>query len=80
MSEKEESKKILEVDRLSLELAKMNEKLSTVQVEKSIAYNELAKLHYRYLVLQVYMKYGLTENETINEVGEIITQDKEKVV
>lgn len=64
--------KMQESDRLSLELAKLNRKLALAEAQTALAKNENAELSYKYVVLQIYMKYGLTEKDAINENGEII--------
>lgn len=64
--------KIDEVDRLTIELAKANRKTILAQAEKALAQNETAELAYKYVILQIYMKYGLTASDAINEKGEIL--------
>lgn len=64
--------KLSEVDRLALELAKANKKIALTQAEKAIAQNETSELAYKYVVLQLYMKYGLTEVDAISEAGDIL--------
>jgi hypothetical protein len=63
---------IQEADRLALELAKMNKRLAAVNAEKALAQNETADIHYKYVVLQVYMKYNLTPNDSIDDDGNIL--------
>jgi len=63
---------IQETDRLALELAKMNKRLAAVNAEKALAQNETADIHYKYVVLQVYMKYNLTPNDSIDDDGNIL--------
>lgn len=64
--------KISEVDRMALELSKSNKKVALAQAEKAVAQNETAELAYKYIVLQLYMKYKLTEQDAINENGDIL--------
>jgi hypothetical protein len=64
--------KISEQDRMALEVAKANKKTAIAQAEKAIAQNETAELAYKYTVLQIYMKYGLTEADALTEGGDII--------
>jgi hypothetical protein len=66
------SEKLLDTDRMALELAKANRKTALAQAEKALAQNETAELAYKYVVLQLYMKYGLTESDAISEAGEIL--------
>jgi len=69
---KQHNPRIAEEDRLALELAKANKKAALAQAEKAMAQNETAELAYKYVVLQIYMKYGLTESDAFTESGEII--------
>lgn len=64
--------KLQETDRLLLELAKANRKTALAIAEKAIAQNETSEVQYRYTILQLYMKYGLGEQDAINEQGEIL--------
>lgn len=64
--------KLSEVDRLALELSKANRRIALVQAEKAIAQNETSEMAYKYVVLQLYMKYGLTEFDAISEAGDIL--------
>lgn len=66
------NEKLLDVDRLTLELAKLNRKIALAQAEKALAQNETSEISYKYVVLKLYMKYGLTEEDAITESGEII--------
>lgn len=61
-----------ESDRAALETAKLNAKLALSEAQNAISRNELAELKYRYVVLEIYLKYGLNERDAINENGEII--------
>src|SRR6185436_5942052 len=70
--EVETKPKLQEVDRLVLEVAKANKKTALAYAEKALAQNETAELAYKYVVIQLYMKYNLTEADAINEFGEII--------
>ena len=67
-----EKEKMADVDRLALELAKANRKTALAEAQTAVAKNENAELNYRYVVLQIYMKYGLTEADAITEAGEIL--------
>ena len=64
--------RLQEVDRMTLELAKASRKVALANAEKALAQNETSELAYKYVVLQLYMKYGLTEADAITEAGEII--------
>ena len=69
---KKELSQLLEADKLALELAKMNKRLAAVNAETALAQNETADIHYKYVVLQIYMKYNLTPEDTIDEHGNIV--------
>jgi len=71
--------KLQEQDRLTLELAKMNKKMATLAAEKAIAQNETAEMQYKYVVLQLYMRYGLTAQDGIDENGNIIRGSSKEV-
>lgn len=77
MSSKEKSvekpiEKISEEDRLSLELSKSNRKVALANAEKALAQNESAEVAYRYLVLQLFVKYGLNPvTDAMQEDGTI---------
>lgn len=58
--------RITEEDLLKWELAKLNKQLAISQAETALAKSDLADLHHRYTVMQIYMKYKLTDQDTIN--------------
>lgn len=64
--------KLSETDRLALELAKARKQTALAEAKTALATNENADLSYKYVVLQLYMKYGLTEADAITEGGDII--------
>ena len=64
--------KISDLDKMTIELAKANKRAALANAEKAIAQNDNADLAYKYLVLQLYMKYNMTEADIINEQGEIV--------
>ena len=64
--------KMAEEDRLSLELAKSRRETALAQAKEALAKNENAELAYKYVVLQIYMKYGLTAADAISETGDIV--------
>lgn len=63
--------KLSDVDRMALELAKSRRQTVLAEAKTALAHNENAELAYKYVVLQLYMKYGLTEADAITEAGEI---------
>lgn len=64
--------KIDELDRMALELAKSRRQTALSDAKTALAQNETAEMAYKYVVLQIYMKYGLSEADALNENGEII--------
>lgn len=66
------NEKLSEVDRMNLELAKSKRQTALAEAKTALAQNENAELAYKYVVLQLYMKYNLTERDAISEAGEII--------
>lgn len=64
--------KLEEADRLALEVAKQKRLVALAQAERALVANEKAELEYKYVVLQLYMKNGLTSNDAISEDGSII--------
>jgi len=70
-------KKITEEDRLTIELAKSNKKIAEITMEKATVQKDLAEAYFRNLILEVYMKYGLTKNHSIDAAGNIIDSTEE---
>lgn len=65
--------RISEEDRLTLELAKANRKVALANAEKALAQNESSEVNYRYVVLQIFMKYGLNPNaDMLKEDGTLM--------
>lgn len=64
--------KMAEQDRMALELAKSKRETALAQAKEALAKNETADLAYKYVVLQLYMKYGLNANDAISENGDIV--------
>src|SRR5271157_5466039 len=64
--------KLSEVDRLNLDLAKAKRQTALSEAKTALANNENAELQFKYLVLQLYMKYGLTAQDALSEAGDII--------
>lgn len=61
-----------DMDKMILDLAKSKRQTALALAEKALAQNETAEISYKYIILQIYMKYGLTEADAINENGEIM--------
>ena len=66
------SERISEVDRMALELAKSKRETALAEAKTALANNEKADLAYRYVVLQIYMKYGMSDKDALSEGGEIV--------
>jgi len=64
--------RLVDVDKLSLDLARTKRQTALAEAKTALANNEKAELEYKYLVLQVYMKYGLTADDAISEAGDIV--------
>jgi len=65
MSDEQTVQKLEEMDRLTLALANAN-------VRAAAAQNEAAEMSRRNIVLQLYMKYSLTNDDAIDENGNIL--------
>lgn len=64
--------KLLDIDRMALELARQQRMTALAEARTAMANNEKADLAYKYVVLQLYMKYGLTDADAISETGDIV--------
>ncbi len=66
------AQKLNDVDRMALELARQRRQTALAEAKTALAQNENAELAYKYVVLQLYIKYGLTDADAISEAGDII--------
>lgn len=64
--------RLMEADKLALDLAKERRQTALAEAKTALAKNENAELAFKYVVLQLYMKYGLTDADAISDTGEII--------
>ena len=64
--------KLADVDKLTLELSRQQRQTALAEARTALAQNEKAELAYKYVVLQLYMKYGLTDADAISEAGDIV--------
>lgn len=64
--------KLMDVDRMTLELARSRRLTALAEAKTALAQSETAELAYKYVVLQLYMKYGLTDADAVSEAGDII--------
>jgi len=62
---KTEQEFISEYDKMTIELAKAKHKIATAEAKT-------AELEYKYIILKIYMKYGLTVVDGISEDGTIL--------
>lgn len=64
--------RLVEQDKAALEQLKLNRKTAILEAEKAILNSQNHDLAYTNAVLRLYMKYGLTEQDTIDESGLIV--------
>jgi len=64
--------RLLDIDRMALELARSQRQTALAEARTALAQNEKSELAYKYVVLQLYMKYGLTDADAISETGDIV--------
>lgn len=82
MEEKEEEIKstvqsLSEIDKSKIALSIMNRKLALANAQRVLAEQENAELAYKYLVVQLYMKYGLSKEHVITDNGEILLKSEQ---
>lgn len=63
---------LAELDRLALEMSTLRKSLAEANAREALAKAELAEMSFKYLVLQVYRKYGLADGDNIDSNGNII--------
>jgi hypothetical protein len=63
--------KLSDVDRLTLDLAKSQRQTALAEAKAALANHEKVELMYKYITLQIFMKYKLTNQDTITEAGVI---------
>jgi len=78
LTEAVEVERLSDADKHMLELSKANRKVALAQAEKALAENNLAEQTFKYFVLQLYMKYKLTEVDAIDDDGSIVRNAKGK--
>ncbi len=66
------SSKLSDEDKHVLELSKMKRALALSNAEKALAQNESAEAQYRYIILQLSVKYNLKNDDIINDDGSIV--------
>lgn len=64
---------LLQQDFSALEIAKLNRKVALKEAEKALAQNESAEMAFKYIILQLYMKYKLdVAADAISDDGKIM--------
>lgn len=64
--------KIDEIDRMALELAKSRRETALAEAKTALAQNEKAELHYKNVVLQLYLKYKMDVSDALREDGTVL--------
>lgn len=64
--------KISDADKSNIDVARLKKLLYTAEARAAILQNEKIDIEYKYLILQMYMKYGLTNDDAISENGDIV--------
>lgn len=64
--------KLADMDKMALDLAKSRRQTVLAEAKTALANNEAAEANFKYLVLQIYMKYGLNSADAISEDGTIL--------
>jgi hypothetical protein len=59
-------------DKAVLDLAKSRKETASALAREAQAKGETAELAFRYVVLQLYMKYGLSQNDALGDDGSIL--------
>ena len=73
MPVKDPTEMLFEADKSALEIAKLNRKLALKDAETALAKNESAEMAFKYVVLQLYMKYKLDgTTDAISDDGKIL--------
>lgn len=74
----EMSEKLSDQDRYALDLMKSRRQVALAEAKTAISNGEVAELSYKNLVLQLFMKYGLTIDDVVNEDGSIVRGGNKK--
>lgn len=67
----EKASSLSDFDKIQLELVKANRKVALAEAKEYIAKSEKSDLEYKNYVLQIFMKYKLTDIDSIDEAGNI---------
>ena len=63
--------KLIDADKMTLDISKMKRELALANAKTAIAQSESAELTYNNIVLQLAIKYKLSDGDVINDNGEI---------
>jgi len=66
------TEKLAEEDRMAIEAAKNQIRLAVSNAKLALAEQEKADLSYKLVVMQVFMKYGLSSKDSVSEDGSIV--------
>jgi len=72
------TEKLADTDKMALESVKVKAELALERAKTAVSQSESAKLIYDNVILQLAMKYKLTDGDTIDDTGEIKRVSKEK--
>lgn len=65
--------KILDIDRMALEIATQKKLTALAEAKTALAQNENAELSFKYTVLQIYRKYNMSETDALDSAtGKIV--------
>lgn len=66
------TEKISDLDKAALDLVKQQRQTALTEAKLALANNDKAELSFKYLVLQLYRKYNLSDTDAFDEQGNII--------
>lgn len=66
-----------DLDKMHINLSNMNRKLVAANAEKALLQNENAELSHKLLMAELYLKYGRSPSDKINENGDFISIENE---
>lgn len=72
VEKKELPSKLIDVDRLNVELIKTQRQLAVANAKTALAEQEKIELQYRIMVTNLFNKYGLGPQDRIDEEGNIV--------
>ena len=66
------NEKLSDLDKMALDLVKQQRQTTLAEAKLALANNEKSELAFKYLVLQLYRKYNLSDTDAFDEQGNII--------